>query len=371
MNISFTLTVILLFAAIAIGLFSSLLLALSVKNKLANRLLSMLMLAICGWLLDAFFRSSGLYHLNANLYFLPIYYSLAIGPLLYFYSVAITNNAFTFEKKYFVHFFPVSLQALFYWVVAFLPYNIKYFVWFHIHLPYTYRLEYDGTWISLVVYLIFALKRIRNYQHWLTANYSDTGRRMLNWLKVSLMILILVCITWFAEAVLRDFFDIYYKYDLSGIFLCLVICAMGILAYAQSGMTMAFDANMETPGPQNMRPEVNVDMAIIRGIEKAMHTDRLFLNPELTLAGLATHVARSPKAVSININAHYQKTFNTFINTYRVDEIKRRFRTDDIDKFNLLGIALASGFNSKTTFNRIFKEVTGVSPTAYLQNQGQ
>jgi AraC-like DNA-binding protein len=48
-----------------------------------------------------------------------------------------------------------------------------------------------------------------------------------------------------------------------------------------------------------------------------------------------------------------------------VAEVQRRLAAPDARRFTLLGIAFESGFNSKTTFNRIFKQVTGVAPRDY------
>ena len=53
------------------------------------------------------------------------------------------------------------------------------------------------------------------------------------------------------------------------------------------------------------------------------------------------------------------------MNGYRIEEVKRRLQAGDTQRLTLLGIAYESGFNSKTTFNRVFKETTGMSPKAY------
>ena len=62
------------------------------------------------------------------------------------------------------------------------------------------------------------------------------------------------------------------------------------------------------------------------------------------------------------MNNGFGQSFNDLVNSYRVAEVKRRLRTPDAQRLTLLGIALDSGFNSKTTFNRIFKQFTGYAP---------
>jgi putative ABC transport system permease protein len=65
------------------------------------------------------------------------------------------------------------------------------------------------------------------------------------------------------------------------------------------------------------------------------------------------------------INVVLKKSFNDFINEYRVAEVIRKMQNPANDHITLLGIALESGFNSQSTFTRIFKQMTGKSPVEY------
>ncbi|TFF33544.1 helix-turn-helix domain-containing protein [Mucilaginibacter psychrotolerans] len=364
MKIELSLYTIVYFAAIVLGAFSAGLLIFSTKNKLANRLLGLLILAISGWLVDAFFRVSGLYSQNANLYFLPIYFSFGFGPLLYFYVRAITNAAFKFRLRYLLHFLPVLMQAGFYWYVALQDYKTRYNIWFNLHLPYTYRIEYDGTWLSLVVYLVLSLLIIKDYQRWLKENYSDIALKMLNWLKVCLLLMVMVCVFWLVEAVLRDARNLFYKYDVSNDLLCLLIYILGIYSYRQANVEVAYQPEVQLPVDTTT---TIADAEVIAKIHTAMESGKLYLNTELTLAELAKYIDLPARSVSANINAAFNKPFNSYVNTWRVDEVKRRLAGNDLEKFTLLGIAFECGFNSKTSFNRIFKELTGFSPSEYIK----
>lgn len=366
MKIDFDLNVIGYFASISIGIYTAILLYFSPNNKLANRLLAFLMLAITGWILDAFLRASGIYGQKPSLYFLPIYYSFAFGPLLYFYVRTVTNKEFAFTRQELYHFIPVLLQAAFYWLITFQDYQTKYQIWFNIHQPYTYRIEYDGTWLSVVAYLFLAIRHFRKYQHWLANNYSDITKNMLNWLKVCLIALVLVCAAWLFEAFLRDFRNTYYQYDVSTNLLCIVIYCIGILGMQQAANNVVFKVEKEQEqAPAGQAAEA--DPAIIELVRGAMNEAKLYLNPELTLADLAKHIKLPVKTVSFNINAAFGKPFNSFVNSYRVAEVKARLQTSDPEKFTLLSIAFESGFNSKTSFNRIFKEFTGSSPSDFIK----
>lgn len=365
MKIDFGLTVILYLAAITTGLFFSLLLFFSSKNKIANRLLALLIIAITGWIIDAFFRASGIYGQRPDLYFLPIYYSFSFGPLLYFYVQAITNKKFHFSVKSLLHFIPALIQAGFYWIITFKTYREKYDIWSNLHQPYTYRIEYDGTWISLVVYLTLSILYLKRYQLWLSDNYSNLSKKSMSWLKTALFILVLVCIAWLFEAYLRDFKSTYYRYDYSTNLLCLVIYCVGVISMQQASTQIAFEPEKQVE--QTLPLFLIANKALAERITHALKNDKLYLNPELSLADLAAHLKTPAKMVSNTINTAFNKSFNSYVNTFRVDEAKNRFKTADLDKFTLLSIAFESGFNSKASFNRVFKDITGQSPSHYLK----
>ncbi len=364
MKINFDLNVIVYFAAISVGIYTSLLLWFSSKNRFANKVLSVLILSISGWVIDAFLRTSGIYRQYPSLYFLPIYYSFSFGPLIFLYVRSITNKEFKFSRFELLHFIPLLIQSSFYLFACFQSYQFKYDLWFRVHQPYTYRIEYDGTWLSLVIYIILSFRYFTKYQSWLANNYSNLSRKLLNWLKFSLLTLILVCIAWLFEAFLRDFRNTYYQYDFSTNLLCIVIYCMAVLGMQEADTLVEFKVEniADKPGLVN-KP----DEAVIQLIDQAMTRHQLYLNPELTLAELADFLNLPAKTISYNINAGFNKPFNTYVNAFRVEEVKRRLLTADLGKFTLLGIALDSGFNSKTSFNRIFKEFTGSSPSDFIK----
>jgi AraC-like DNA-binding protein len=69
------------------------------------------------------------------------------------------------------------------------------------------------------------------------------------------------------------------------------------------------------------------------------------------------------------INQGFQQNFNDFINNYRIEAVKQKLQLGEQKTQTLLGIAYDCGFNSKATFNRAFKKVTGVSPKEWLQKK--
>jgi len=90
-----------------------------------------------------------------------------------------------------------------------------------------------------------------------------------------------------------------------------------------------------------------------------------FLNPDLTLKDLAAGTGLTIHGVSEAINNGLGKNFNELINHYRVDRVKKELLDPNNEHLSLVAIAYDCGFNSKATFNRVFKKYTGVSPSQY------
>jgi AraC-like DNA-binding protein len=381
MQIPLTPLVVVLFAVIAQAVFAAGLLWLARANQLPNRFLALLMLAIALWLLDGFFRVANIYGQDPNWYFAPIYYSLAFGPLLYFYVRSLVNHDFQWQPRYWWHFVPVLVQAALYVWLRGQDYEARNWFWQHVHRPYTYRLEFIGTWISLTAYLALSLQLLREYRRWLLNNFSEVSQLRL--------------------LVLREFFQLYYRFDYSTELLGVVVFLIGVVGLRQADMqAVRFEPEEAPPSvasaaptpaatepPSSIAvpfPEVYateelpaaspahevapapatpaVDPVVVERIRRALEDEQLYLNPTLTLAELSAHTGLAPRLISFTVNNGFGQSFNDLVNGYRVTEVKRRLATLDAQRMTLLGIAFESGFNSKTTFNRIFKQFTGVAP---------
>jgi AraC-like DNA-binding protein len=73
----------------------------------------------------------------------------------------------------------------------------------------------------------------------------------------------------------------------------------------------------------------------------------------------------SPHNLSEVINSKLKQNFYELVNGYRVEEVKRKLQSPEYDMYSILGIAYESGFNSKTSFNTIFKKYVGQTPSDY------
>lgn len=106
---------------------------------------------------------------------------------------------------------------------------------------------------------------------------------------------------------------------------------------------------------------------IHRDLEHLMQTERLYRMPGLSLPQLAKQLDVHPNSLSQVINRKEKRNFFDYVNSLRVAEFKNRLASGDIKTYTLLSLAHDCGFNSKTSFNRNFKSITGLSPSEYLE----
>ncbi|MDQ2771014.1 MAG: helix-turn-helix transcriptional regulator, partial [Bacteroidota bacterium] len=113
-------------------------------------------------------------------------------------------------------------------------------------------------------------------------------------------------------------------------------------------------------------PAAGLPAELLPWREKLLHLmeqEQPWLEPELTLTELAHRLRTNPGLLSKVINAGCGQNFNDFVNTYRVQEARRKLADARFAHYSLVGVALESGFNSKSTFNRVFRKVTGQAPS--------
>jgi ligand-binding sensor domain-containing protein/AraC-like DNA-binding protein len=93
-----------------------------------------------------------------------------------------------------------------------------------------------------------------------------------------------------------------------------------------------------------------------------------YLNSELKLSDVAAALDYSVHEISQVLNQYMQTNFPDFINSYRIEELKKRMSDDQYLKYTLTAIAGQCGFSSKASFYRAFKKATQKTPAEYFKN---
>ena len=110
---------------------------------------------------------------------------------------------------------------------------------------------------------------------------------------------------------------------------------------------------------------------IISKIVVLMERDKLYQETELTLQDLAGKIQAPTYQVSQALNEGMKKNFYDLVNGYRVEEAKNLLLDPKSINYTILSVGFEAGFNSKTTFNTVFKKFTGLTPTDFRQKQKQ
>lgn len=104
----------------------------------------------------------------------------------------------------------------------------------------------------------------------------------------------------------------------------------------------------------------------IKSLLNLFETKKPYLNEKLSVKHVAKDMALTDQQLSYLINRQLGISFMDFVNTYRINEVKAQISNGVHLKKTLLGLGLEAGFNSKASFNRNFKELTGISPSTYV-----
>ncbi|MBW1298874.1 helix-turn-helix domain-containing protein [Aquimarina litoralis] len=118
----------------------------------------------------------------------------------------------------------------------------------------------------------------------------------------------------------------------------------------------------------NTTCRITNDNIYYKELEFLMKEAKIYHDPNLGLDSVAKKLKISSNYLSQLVNKLTGKNFADYINTFRVEDAKEKLRNHNFVNYTIIGIALESGFNSKSTFYSAFKKLTGISPSSYRKN---
>jgi AraC-like DNA-binding protein len=356
------------------GFIISCLLFASKKNRRTTRILSVLLflISLASFNLYAGYSNwFGSDSLRLIAEFVPMVFVMPVGPLMYFYIKASLDPDFKITKKQYRHFLPVIVDLVPSFItitilIAYLTHQLK-------SNPSHWGIFIDDynvyadipRWVSLSFYLWLSYKYINAYKldHGLaqkalpaiTRSLSLFVKLFLVFQCIWLVYLIPYVIPRYTNRVLT-MFDWYPVY----IPLTILIYWLGIKGYIISQQD---HFSKRTVHSSSLTPETIQNTA--NSLKTAMEMEQLYLNPNLNLKMISDHTGIAQKTISAVLNQGLLTSFNEFVNGYRVEKFKKMINQPGKDQLTIAGIAFECGFNSQATFQRTFKQVTGMSPTEF------
>jgi AraC-like DNA-binding protein len=377
---------ILLSIGTAHGLVLAVLLWRATANRTANRLLALLVVLVALRVLPYIIGFAGFYDAWPWLSFLPYEWSLALGALIWLYMQVICTG--TLPRRWGWHFLPAVVQGAYYCAVFVQPLAFKNEWDGSVHVPYVVPVETAWSFASLVVYLALAWRTHARYQRWLDTALSNREEFRLDWPRRFLIACSVTVAIWVAasgyEAAVGGFtyFDRFPLY----IWFSLLVYGLGLgglrsagLAYPRpwtlvDGEVPAVGATEGGGGSGAPTPESAFDrqvdwQAMGARYDAEVRAHGWWRDPELTAPRLARLLATNSTYLSRALNEGLGRNFNEFINGIRIEAVQTELRSADTAR-DILAVALDAGFNSKASFNRVFKRITGVTPTEYRRANG-
>lgn len=285
------------------------------------------------------------------------------GVLLFFYLRALFEKNVQIPRKEAVLFIPPALV-----LVAYIPFYIQpgqfKFEQYPIHnmqsffLSDLYRFinRYTESWILLLVILFVFRLIILNKK-------KDTRLKYFNPFQIS--IILLYCLAWVLTTVVFIYNNIKPDYGRQRLIMlvwsllgCVLVC---IRFFFDSLTYMSRKKINESYWLSRLSKKEKEQLT--QRIRKLMSVDKLYQDPDLTLADLSKELQCSQHLLSELLNNELNSSFTSFVNKYRINSAQELLRTKR--SMDILSIAFECGFNSKTAFNTNFKKSCGMTPSEY------
>jgi AraC-like DNA-binding protein len=289
----------------------------------------------------------------------PLVVVMPIGPLIYFYIQSLQSPSFKLQRSHRIHFYPVIIDllpgligivfvlgAMWHWID-----KNDFPVWGNFLDTYNTYADFPR-WLSASVYIGFSWKRLRDFRQQEAAAWP---KQLVIGIGIFQAIWLLHLIPYLIPSLSDKLLDWVGWYP--------VYIPLAVMVY-----WLGFNGYLKArPQTTSLDPKaVNKAMEVLN---KVMHQDRIYLNPELTLSDVVKATGIPQKTISAVLNQYAGKSFNEFVNEFRVNAVKSLLVESGNGHLTITGIAFECGFNSQPTFQRTFKQFTGVSPTEFLAKQ--
>ncbi|MEN8137970.1 MAG: helix-turn-helix domain-containing protein [Bacteroidota bacterium] len=317
------------------------------------------------------------------------------GPFLYIYSKMLVLSKPVFRWKYLLHFIPFILASLYYLFIAsrtnvieelnrsFLGGDLSIS-----HIIYATLLI-----ISIVYYVVRILVLLTIHRKKIHNHFSyESQKNNLNWLKTIAIIFAII----YPTSVLARILNLVADHE---IFSPIIFPVIGFTFFAYALSIFGFQQESIFISPSFARLQSRKERLALINIEEDddvaieeetpnkkyeksglkpetyseyeekiinyMKSEKPYLDSSFSIQKMSEKLSIQKFYITQVLNESLNKNFYTFVNEYRIEEVKNMIKSGDDNKYTLLSLAFDSGFNSKTSFNTTFKKYTGKTPSQY------
>jgi AraC-like DNA-binding protein len=339
-------------------------------RQTANRLMAALTLTISIAVSGAVLLTSNYVFAFPHLSRLHQPFVFLAAPLLFLYIRELAARERKFKRKDFLHFIPF---------VACLIYLLPYFLQTRTQkiqvLLSEFLQESFGPWYyirsamliaQVLVYLILIVLIIIQYSR--RAKERDSARDRAVLFEVRFFV-VATAVLWVA---------VVFRYAIPTTPNLLVPLGASLLIYAMGYLKLrrpdsATGGKDEQPARKYEKSTLTPERSerYLDKLVNFMEKEKPFTDGDLTIQKLAEKLSIPANHLSQTINERLGQTFSDFVNSYRVEAAKRKLLDPAFRHLSVLGIAEEVGFNSKSSFNSVFKKHTNMTPSEFRnQNNG-
>ena len=234
-----------------------------------------------------------------------------------------------------------------------------------------YPLSSIFMWGFLIIqagyYMFFSNRTINQYEKSIKDEYSNLHIVDIGWVKWLFHTFVILYVCFFIIFIfmihVSGFLPIRPILTISFI---IIIWILGYRGLSQKEISTVLNTKTKSSGKYSRSSLTKEKSNLLQNkLKQIMGTDKLFLNPELKFDDLVKKLNTSRNDLSYILNMGLNKNFYMFVNEYRINEVIRLMKDSSRRHQKILALAFDSGFNSKPSFNSVFKKITGKTPSAY------
>lgn len=300
----------------------------------------------------------------------PSVFLLAV--LMYIYVKSIFYSGKNILKKHYIHFLPFVIYLLFITIPSYINYVIDKNAF-----PYIWKIfEYTNLKviqsIYSIIYLLLSLKVYYKYKPRLKQFLSTYKEKDFVWIyKFIILFLIVMGINMLIH-ISRIYLGYYFEwsYYITILFVILAIAYLGYFGLTQTTMILTDISSIQTTPPKNT-PRLNIikpteEVELKTEFNRLFNEEKIHLKPDLNLIELSQKMQITSRKLSSFLNDVLNTNFYDCVNNYRIEEAKNMLVTDKVNQYTITAIGEMCGYNSKSSFFRLFKNRTGYSPSKYM-----
>lgn len=297
-----------------------------------------------------------------------------LGPLFYYYIRLVYQPGLELDKTFYYHLVPFT--------IAFIAFGIPYFTAFNYYPQYFNKtfliiaiIPIIGI-LSLTYYVYLCFNLLKRFRVLIKNDYSTLSPVDLHWISLLAKgLLIFLLLDTLGSGLIMIYPNLEFAVFLIVFYLVGLIWYIGYFGIIQNDIflseNLALNNNVRTytfplHNEKILKLTHKKEIAYLkRKLLEAFEINKLFKEEAITLRETAHRIGTTDKKLSELINTELDSNLYEYVNGHRINDFKERIRKGDAEHLTLLAIAFESGFNSKATFNRIFKQQVGLTPSEF------